>query len=121
MKYKAKNKSLGKIKFILTVLVLSGGLLVGTKLVATNQENRSNAAFVADDGGGGVAPNYVVGTALSFMYQTHMCKDILRGKCADFGKVYSAGTYCRVGTLYGKIRDGFCGGGYFVKCCARVY
>lgn len=118
MKYKAKNKNLGKIKFILTVLVLSGGLLVATKMVQTNQENRSNAAFVAD-GGGGMAPNYVVGTAIR--YNTHMCGDILRGRCADFGKVYREGTYCKVGTIYGKIREGFCSGGEYIRCCARVF
>ncbi|MDD4785291.1 MAG: hypothetical protein PHH12_02440 [Candidatus Shapirobacteria bacterium] len=96
-------------RVLITVLILTIGLVFGVKLVQQSQENRSSAAGTAT-----VATGYVRWYGPS---NTSNCKNV-SGTCAYFNAPYSAGTACVVNGVSGFIKTGLCGGGSSTLCCS---
>jgi len=99
-----KYSKFGIAKFLVTALILGGGLIYGTQVVQKSQENRSRATCgnKADEYGGGTKEE---------------CSKI-GGKCGDFLVAHKDGACCEVGSVVGVIYSGRCGGQSRVKCCA---
>jgi len=117
-----KTKNLIKIKFLLTLLVLSGALLVGVNLVSQNQENRSKAFFNNEyQSDGGNKLDYKKG---NWPYPgwspsgESKCVAI-GGICAKFSSIWPEGTPCLVGKKNGYIKkESLCSGDNYVLCCS---
>jgi len=120
---KNKGNSLKKIKLMLGLLVLIGGLVVGIELVQTNQENRSKAAYIKgiETGDSTRVIDYKKG---SWPYPgwsppgESKCAST-GGICAKFSSIWSDGTPCLVGKKYGYINKKIlCSGDDYVLCCS---
>jgi len=111
---RANKKSV--FSFLVTILILAIALVFGVKLVQKTQETRSFAYDTYEDGGNSdFITSSVVGVATWF--NRTACRNV-SGKCADFSRVYSEGTSCRVGSLYGRIRINLCPSyGDNIMCC----
>ncbi|MDD4410318.1 MAG: hypothetical protein PHE32_01265 [Candidatus Shapirobacteria bacterium] len=93
---------------MLTLLALSGGLLVATKMVQTNQENRGNAV------------GSTVYTGYSVLNNTLECRNA-GGICATFNTASTSyslykGT-CSVNGVSGTFITGKCAGDWRTTCC----
>lgn len=99
-----KNNGLaGRIKVLLSLLVLSGGLLAGVKIVQMSQDSRSSAATL-EYISGQVTPN------------SKECKSA-GGLCAYFTRIYADGYGCKVRGTLGYLKSGLCPGEFSNICC----
>ena len=112
MANKNRMGSLGTVRFLVTALLLSGGMLAGTKLVQINQEGRSSAA--TQNVGSGIP--LAAGNSFG-------CRNA-GGICATFSTAYRLGiingSICSISGLpgvSGTIRTGLCPGPGNVSCC----